>query len=388
MRIHFRALQLLHFCVGLSAFGLVACHPQPTQPESAAAPQVQGEKVTFPKDSPQVASLVIEPVEQCNGSTLKLNGRLIWDDDVTVRVFTPFAGRVSKVLVEVGQSVAQGDSLVRIASPDYGQAQADARKAASDYLLAERSHNRVKELVDHGAAAQKDLHSAEADLERARSEKERTAARMIAYGGNANTIGDVYQLQSPLSGVVVDKTINPGQELRPDQMLANTPQLCSPLFVITDPSRLWVQVDATEQDAARLKRGQPLLLRCRAYPDQVFTGKVEVISDFLDPSTRTIKVRGSVDNSKRQLKGEMFVSVELPATQQTGFDISSRAIFLKGEKHYVFLEESPGEYERREIRIGSEHEGKTLVLDGVQLGQRVVTSGCLLLEQMRQANGG
>jgi cobalt-zinc-cadmium efflux system membrane fusion protein len=335
-----------------------------------------------------VASLVVEPVEACKGSAFGLNGRLVWDDGVTVRVFSPFSGRVSKVLAEVGQTVAQGESLVRIASPDYGQAQAEARKAATDFVLAERSLNRVKELAEHGAAPQKDVQSAEADFERAKSEKERAAARLALYGGSAGTIGDVFQLQTPLPGVVVEKSINPGQEVRADAMLAGDAKIFSPLFVITDPARLWVQLDAREQDAPRLKAGQPIVLRSRAFPDQVFSGRIEIISDFLDPSTRTIKVRGTVDNSRRLLRGEMFVSVELPADQQAGCDVSPKAVFLKGEKYFVFLEKGPGQYERTEIKVGADHGGRIQVLEGIQSGQRVVTSGSLLLEQLMHASGG
>ena len=366
---------------------LVGCHSPEIKPEAARAPQVQGERVVFPKDCPQISALVVEPVELCKGSATRLNGRLVWDDDVTVRVFTPFAGRVTKILTEVGRTVAQGEPLAMIASSDYGQAQSEARKAASDFVLAERSYNRVKELYDHGAAPLKELQSAEADFERAQSEKQRTVARLALYGGNANAIGDVFQLQSPLQGVVVEKIINPGQEVRPDQMLANAPHLFSPLFVITDPSRLWIQLDATEQDSQRLKAGQPILIRSRAHPDEVFNGQIDVISDFLDPATRTIKVRGRVDNSKRLLNGEMFVSVELPASEQNGFDVSPKAVFLKGEQHYLFLEEAPGQYARRRIKVGPEHEGKILVLDGIAPGQRVVADGCLLLDQLI-ANGG
>ena len=378
------ALWLNFFAAAL----LVGCKSRESAIENALPAQVQGEKVMFPKDSLQMSSLVIEPVEVCKGSAMRLNGRLLWDDDVTVKVFTPFGGHVTKILTEVGQTVSQGQPLVAIASPDYGQAQADARKAASDFILAERSLSRVQELFAHGAAAQKDVQFAQADFERAQSEKQRTTARMALYGGNATTIGDVYQLLSPLQGVVVDKTINPGQEVRADQMLANAPQLFSPLFVITDPSRLWVQLDATEQDAPLLKPGQPIIIHSRGQPRETFRGKIEVISDFLDPSTRTVKVRGSVDNSKRLLRGEMFVSVELPAGQQGGFDISPKAVFLKGEKHYVFLEEARGLYARREIKIGSEHDGRILVIEGIEPGQRVVAEGCLLLDRMIQANGG
>jgi cobalt-zinc-cadmium efflux system membrane fusion protein len=349
---------------------------------------VQGNKVVFPQDSPQVASLVVEPVAPCKGSAIRLNGRLLWDDDVTVRVFTPFGGRITKILAEVGQTVTPGEPLAQIASPDYGQAQAEARKAATDFILAERTLNRVKELFEHGAAPQKDFQSAEAEFDRAQSEKQRTAARLALYGGNANAIGDVFALQSPLRGVVVEKNINPGQEVRSDQMLANAPQLFSPLFVLTDPSRLWIQLDATEQDAPRLKRGQEIVIRCRAYPDQVFKGRIEVINDSLDPSTRTVKVRGTVDNSQRLLKGEMFVTVELPVTQQVGFDVSPQAVFLKGTEQFVFLEERPGTYARRKIKIGSEHEGKIQIIDGIQPGERVVTNGTLLLEQVLQSGEG
>jgi len=367
---------------------LSACRSHESETQITPPPQVHGEKVVFPQDSPQMAGLVVEPVEVCKGSSIRLNGRLVWDDDVTVRVFTPFGGRVSKILAEVGQTVRPGEPLVMIASPEYSQTQAEARKASTDLLLAERSLARIQELFQHGAAPQKDVQSAEADFARAQSEKERAASRLAFLGGNADKIGDVYQLPSPLGGVIVEKSINPGQEVRADQMLANAAPLFSPLFVVTDPARLWIQLDATEQDAPRLKRGQPLVIRSRAHPDHLFEGKIEVIADYLDPSTRTIKVRGTVDNSKRLLRGEMFVTVDLPATEQNGLDVSPRAVFLKGEKHYVFLEEGRGQYSRREIKIGREHEGRILVIDGIQAGQRVVTNGCLLLDQLLQANSG
>ncbi|MBI3414817.1 MAG: efflux RND transporter periplasmic adaptor subunit [Verrucomicrobia bacterium] len=358
--------------------------------EKAAAPlgsTVQGEKISIPSDSPQLASLTVTPAETCNASKLLLNGRLVWDDNVTVRVFTPFGGRVAKILVESGQLVEKGAPLVAIASPDYGQAQADARKAVSDFALAERTLARVKELFDHGAAPQKDLQSAEADFARAQSEKQRTQARLVMYGGTDSASEDLYQLKSPLTGVVVEKNINPGQEVRADQMLANAPQLCAPLFVLTDPERLWIQLDANEADLPYLRHGLPFTLRARAYPDQEFHGKIEVVSDSLDPATRTIKVRGSVDNAARQLKAEMFVSVEIAGEAKPGLDVPAKAVFLKGEKHYLFVEQARGQFQRREIQTGPEHDGKILVRDGLQPGQRVVADGAMLLEQLYVSEG-
>ena len=372
----------------LAALLTAGCHEAKKAGDESPAPKVAGEKIILPDNSPHIAALATEAAEASHVPVVRLTGRMVWDDDVTVRVFSPFAGRVTGIAVQSGQAVQPGDTLALIASPDYGQAQADTRKAASDFLQAERSLNRVKELYEHGAAPLKDFQSAQADYERAQSEKQRSEERMKMYGGGLKTTDQSYALRSPLGGFVVEKNITPGQEVRPDQMLANAPQFFSPLFVVTDPSRLWVLLDATEQDLPNLKPGQPIVIRARAYPGQEFKGKIDVISDALDPATRTVRVRGSTENVSRLLKGEMLVTVDLASLQPVGISIPSKAVFLKGEKHYVFLQEAPGQFTRRQIKIGPERDGKIPVLEGIQPGERVVCENSLLLEQMMNSAGG
>jgi cobalt-zinc-cadmium efflux system membrane fusion protein len=361
---------------------LTGCHDAQATPEAAPEVKVEGDRIHIPDGNRQRTSIATEAVEPCQKSSLHFNGRLTWNEESTVRIFTPFGGRVIQILAEAGQTIEKGQTLALISSPDYGQAQADARKAVTDFLLAERTLNRVRELHDHGAAPLKDLQAAEADFSRTQSEKERTTSRLLAYGGKTNSLDQIYELKSPLRGVIVEKNINPGQEVRPDQMLANAQQFFAPLFVVTDPAKLWVQVDATEQDLPHLRKGQPLLVHSRAYPETAFAGSIEAISDFLDPVTRTIKLRGAVANADRILKAEMFVTVDVPSNHQQGLDVSARAVYLDGDKHYVILEEKPGDYIRREVKSGAEHEGKVLILGGIEAGQRVVTDGSLLLKQM------
>jgi cobalt-zinc-cadmium efflux system membrane fusion protein len=375
-------------CFGGLALLAIGCHRAVGPAQESSSVHTEGNKVVLPDQ--QTNSVTVEPVQICNSSVTHLNGRLIWDEDATVRIFTSFAGRVTKIVAEVGQKVHKGDPLAEIASPEFGQAQADARKAASDFALAERNLSRLKELFSHGAAAEKDLQAAEADYERAHSEKQRTTARLALYGGIRDSIDQVYVLTSPLEGVVVERNLNPGQEVRADAQLANASQFFAPQFVVTDPRRLWVQLDATEQDLPQLKEAQPIVIHSRAYPDQPFNGRLDSIADFFDKETRTIKVRGSVQNPQRLLKAEMFVSVDLAASpsEAAGVDVSSKAVYSKGDKRYIFLEESPGRYERREVKVGPEHDGKVLLLDGVGPGQRVVIEGCLLLDQVLQASTG
>ena len=360
----------------------VGCGPRkPT--ERSPEPMATADKVNIATNSPQLEALTVERVGAGQPAFVPLTGRLVWDEGATVRVFTPFAGIIRKLLVEVNQRVARGMPLAEIQSAEFGQAQAEARKAASDFRRAERALTRVRDLVEHGAAPHKDLESAEADYAAAQAEKERAEMRLAIYGaiGIPAATNQGFLLPSPLDGVLVEKNVTPGQEVRPDQILANAPQFTAPLFVVTDPSRLWIQIDATEVDLPHLKPGREFTFASRAFPEQNFTGRVDIVSEFIDSATRAIKVRGSVDNTRRLLKAEMFVSVNLPGEENSGASVPLKAVFLKGEKHYVFVEDQPGQFTRQEVKLGPEQDGHVLVLAGVQAGQRVVTDGCLLLQQ-------
>ena len=123
----------------------------------------------------------------------------------------------------------------------------------------------------------KDLEAGEADFARAQSEKARTAGRLSLYGGGTDTIDQVCPLKSPLDGVVVERNINPGQEVRPDQMLANAPQFFSPLFVVTDPTRMWVLLDVSDKDLPHVRREDRIRIHVQAFPDRVFDGSLQPV---------------------------------------------------------------------------------------------------------------
>jgi len=348
-------------------------------------PRLENGRIVFPKDSAQLGSFATEPVRESAPQQLRLSGRLVWDENRTVRLFPPFAGRVTHILVKAGDRVKPGQTLAVLASPDFGQAQADARRAQSDFALAEKNLNRLRELYAAGVSSRKDLITAEADYARAEAELARASGKVRLYGGGGESVDQNFALTSPIQGVVVERNINPGQELRPDLQLANSPAM----FVITDPSRLWVQLDATESQLASLKRGQTVRLRSSAWPDESFEANLETISDFIDPASRTIKVRGAVVNRDKKLKGEMFVTGELPDVPRAGLQLPERALVLSGGSYYVFVEESPGRFAWSEVKIEGVRDGLAGVVSGVNLGQKVVVEGTLLLHRLyRQLAGG
>lgn len=352
------------------------------------APTVKDADVIFPAGSPQLDSIAVETAVPRTVAVRHLSGRLYWDDEVTVRVFTPVGGRVDTVLKDLGQTVSAGDALAKIDSPDFGQALAATRTAIANLAAADKENTRTKELYAHGAAAQKDVEATEAAYLAALAERDRSEAVLANYGGSDRSTNELYLLRSPLAGTVVDKNINPGQELRPDMMLGNVPQTYNPLFTVSDPTRLWLQVDVPEGGLASLENGQSLTVFSPAFPGKSFTGTVDKIGDSLDPSTRTVVVRGVVANPNRLLKAEMYVTVDvaepLDKTGAAGVEIPASAVFLVDNDSYLFIEIQPGHFHRQLVKTGTEADGKIPIFEGVAAGQKVVTEGALLLQAIVQ----
>jgi membrane fusion protein, heavy metal efflux system len=394
----------------LASLGLAACHSENKAAAETTQIKIEGDKVSLPPGAPQNATFVVEDAKSIEKTILHFTGRLIWDEKTTVPVFSSVAGRVNKIEVNLQQYVTKGDTLATMESPDFGQAQADASKAEADMKFSERTLNRVRDLYEHGAAPQKDVEAAQDDFENKKAELQRSIARLKLYGvGIETTVDGMFPLKAPLSGLVVEKRINPGQEVRPDQILANDPNVIKPLFVISDPKRLSVVLDVTELDISGLKPGQTLQVHTRAYPERTFEGKLEVIGDSLDPLTRTVNVRGYVDNTTGLLKAEMYVGVDVdvdriaeeiapesatgnaaksgdPTPPHAGppVEIPVKAVFTKDNQHFVFVEKSPGQYERQSVELGKEHAGRVSVTNGLAPGARVVTEGSLQLQAMTE----
>lgn len=364
------------FAVALATTLLAGCGKTAVEAPSPD-PTVSDNHISFPENGSKLTGIHSTPVEMQPVPLNRLNGRLTWNEDRTVRVYTPFTGRVERILVQAGQTVTRGQALAVIASPDFGQAQADARRAESDHALAEKNLQRMRELEQNGVAPRKDLQTAEADAARTRAEFERARKRLAMYGSSSAGVDQTYTLTSPIAGTVVERNINPGQELRPDQTNA-------PLFVVTDPTTLWAQFDASERDLALLRPGKTIAVRSPAWRDEEFSARVEVMSDFLDPVTRAIKIRAQLDNKARKLKGEMFVTADIDADGAKELLVPAKAVYFQNEKNYLFIDEGNGRYLRREVKTGDVRRNLVEILAGLNEGEKVVTEGSLMLQQVMQ----
>lgn len=356
---------------------LLGCD-KPVEPAPLPEPKIEGNSIIFAPDAAELKSVNSVVVRMQPIPPTGLNGRVVWNEDRTVRIFTPFGGRVERILVQPGEPVAKGAPLAVIASPEFGQAQAEAGRAESEFALAEKSLARVRELEQNGVVARKELQSAEADQARARGELTRARSRIALYGSSPGRIDHNYTLTSPIAGVVVERNINFGQEVRPDQSGPSVP----PLFVITDPTSLWIQLDATEKDLPLLKPGKRVDVRSAVYPDRSFPATVESVADFLDQSTHTIKARARADNRERLLKSDMFVRATVDFDGATELLLPTKGLYFQNDKHYVFVDEGNGRFTRRVVQVGDVRGSQSEILNGLGDGEKVVIDGALMLQQV------
>ena len=361
----------------LALAALVACKEAPPPPAAEAQPILQGKQLRYPAGHSQLGLLKTTPVKPATAVPVELPAHLVWNEEKTQRLYAPLAGRVTGIHADLGQSVAAGTPLLSLHSPDLGAAQADAAKARVDQHLADKALRRQRELFDAGIIARKEFEQSEADAARAGAEAERANARTRLYGGG-ELVNQQLVLKSGIRGVVVERNVNPGQELRPDLSGPGVPAL----FVVSDPSRLWVQIDAREADIAALRPGASFELDIPTLPGHTFKGRVTAASDFIDPNTRTIKIRGEVDNGERLLKAEMLGTAHIARKMGEGFIVPAGAVFLRGAQHWVFVEAGPGTFEPREVELGHEGAQESLVTAGLAASDVVVSQNGLLLARV------
>ena len=363
----------------LLAFAMCGCNSK-AEPQQPGQPVAEGNHIVFPRESKQLAALMSVAAEPEAGQTIVVPGRIAWDETRTSRVFSSVAGRVVALKVHPGDAVRLGQPLALISSPDFGQAQAEVRKAQADFALSGKNHARARELFDVGVIALKELQAADADLERARAERDRTLAREKLFGASRE-VNQLYHLAAPIRGMVVESNVNPGQEVRPDQAQPGTPAL----FAISDPTRLWVLIDVPETLAEVFRPGMRVRVRTPTWPDVTFEAQIDNVAAFIDPSTHAVQVRASIDNRDRRLRAEMYVTAETTIIKSGALRIPAAAALLVGDRYYAFVDESDGHYLRRSLQVEEVGFGTLRVTKGLNPGEKVVSEGALLLQQVLSA---
>jgi len=363
------------------ALTAVACHRDAEQEPARPTPPANEVWITE-RQMTEAGIATTEVSERALGKALTTTGRVTFSDLRVAHVFSPVTGRVTNLFAGLGQSVKRGDPLGVIESPDVGSAVSDLAKGEADLAAAQRDYERQRELYQAHAAAQRDFEAAEATYRKAKAERDRAAekARLFSPSGRSRS-AQQYLLRSPIDGQVVARAVSPGMEVQ-GQYSGGT---STELFTVGNLDTVWMIADVFEIDLSRVQIGAPVTISVVAFPDRQFTGTVDWISGALDPTTRTAKVRCTINNRSHALRPEMFATVAITTDTKQELAIPRSAVVRLGDSMFAYVDHgnsSDGQrrFERRVIAVDETEAGNYVpVLRGLAPGEKVVSSGAIIL---------
>lgn len=359
----------------------------PSAPEVVAAKSVRSGPIILPADSPKLQQLRVEYVGEQNVAVDEVvaPGKIDVNPNRVSRVTIPVTGKVTDVLVRIGDAVREGQPVLLLESSEVDAAMSAALQAGAALtqtravlIKAQADYDRAKDLFVSQAAPKKDVLTAEAALaqakaalEQAEASKNQANARLDLLGIKRNAFRQRIEIRAPISGKVLEMNIVPG-EYRNDTS--------NPVMTIADLSSLWVVSEVPENTIRMIAKGERLEVELAAYPDEKFQARVTRIGDTVDPTTRTVKVYAGIANSGGKLRPEMFGRIRHVDATRPMPVIPSSAVIQAEKQPIVYREISRGSFEAVPVTLGNRTGNSIGVVDGLQPHDRIVVDGGMLLK--------
>ncbi len=322
----------------------------------------------------QIYTVVPAPLER----VLRLSGAVAYNGYTTTPVITQVGGPVSRIVATPGEHVTAGQPLLYVTSPDYSLTRSTYIKARDAFQLSDRFYKRAQDLFAHQAIAQADLEQAESTRTQAEADLQSSeqAIRVLGIPNPESVLtappAAELPLLAPLAGEVVERLCSPGELLQ-----AGGTQC----FTLSDMNSVWVLVNVYQNDIAYVHVGEDVTIDNETYPG-VVRGKIQYVSPALDPTTRTLQARIEASNPGERLKRDMYVTAEVHAGVIPNALFVPDASVLRDTENmpYVYIQTGASQFARRMVTLGESQSGKTLILTGLQAGDKVVGDGSLFLQ--------
>lgn len=365
----------------------------PSEHEGAERPDEPPGRVTFTAaalSEAGIATWSVKPVDLEH--LLVLTGSVGYDENRLLQVASNVRGRVTSLPVDLGAWVRAGDALVVLESVELGRAREEFLRETSTLRVAQRAYERARTLVAGQAISTGEFQVREGEYLSRRAaaqaaertlhllgEDDREIQRLKAAAESDGDpqVGDAPRLtlRAPFDGRVVERKVTPGALV----------EALQPLATLANLAQVWVFLQAYEKDLALLHVGLPVTLRTEAYPQAVFKGRIDVLGSSLDPATRVVRLRATVANPGETLKPGMFVKAHVdvprPAAEAHALLVVPQSALQQLEgRTTVFVQVSPGVFERHFVEVGHSFEGFTEILAGVKAGDVVVAEGSFVVK--------
>ena len=351
---------------------------------AAAAPKAVADPMLVSIKPDMAKNFAVTALQPVDVATIQeISGRIDANERLVARIGAAVTGRVTEVLVEVGDRVRSGQTLARIASPELTNAQLAYLRASSAASLANRGVERARQLIQADVIGTAELQRRESEVAIALAEQRAAADQLRLLGMPSDALEKLREqgslaaganVSATLSGVVIERKVSQGQVAQPGE----------PLFTVADLSNVWVIGALPEQAARTVALGQRVDVTVPALGEQKLSGKVVFISDTISPDTRAVTIRTQVDNPNRSLKPQMLATLSIKGAPSKQLTVPTDAVVRENDKDHVFVKTGDNRYRLTPVELGAATDGIRPILKGPASGTSVVTSGAFHLNNERK----
>ncbi|MCV9927805.1 efflux RND transporter periplasmic adaptor subunit [Flavobacterium sp. LS1R49] len=300
---------------------------------------------------------------------LSFYGKIVADNNKLIDVYPLVGGNVVKVNVELGDYVHKGQVLAIIRSTDIADIEKQMVDAKSDLLVAKNGLKVSQELFEGKLNAERDVLQAKSEVGKAQSQLNRVQEIYKIYNIKA---GSIYQVTAPISGFIIQKSINQDMLLRNDRS--------ENIFDIAEISEVWAIANINEIDINKVKLGIDADVTTLSYPDKIFKGKVDKIFNIIDPETKAMKARVKLQNANYLLKPDMNASIKLSYDEDKSMiAVPSKAIIFDKSKNYVMIFKDRNNIETRLVDVYRQVGDTTYISSGLKENEKVITNNQLFI---------
>jgi len=309
-----------------------------------------------------------KPVFSSQNKELILSGKVECNPDKVVYYTPLISGVIERTYFSLGDKVRKGQPLLDVRSSDINAFQSDLISFEAEVKIAQRELQSVQALFDGNLMSERELIEATAKLKQAQAVYEKAQNDMSLYLDKGQ---GVFAIKSPMSGYIINKKATVGTPFSPDG---------DPIFTVADLSNVWVVANVYAGDLQFVKEGMPVEITTLAYPNEVFSCKIDALSQVFDSEERVLKARIAMSNEALKFKPEMFVVVRLKnKTDQNCLSIPSDAVIFDDNQYFVVVETSSDKFEIKAVQLQGHYQNTTYIRSGLDENDKVVIVNQLLI---------
>ena len=350
----------------------ISCHSN-TAPVSSANYILRGDTIIIPENSNLKGKIKTMPVSSAlYKHKLSASGVVKAIPNNYAQIASPFAGRIIKSFIRLGQQVSVNAPIFEISSPSFFEAGKAYYQSKQEMQLAEKNLRRQQDLLKNGVGIQKDMEEAEVTFEVSKRTYENSIASLNVYHVNPDelVLGQPLIVRSPIAGEVISDNIVIGQYLRED---------AGPVSIVAELGKVWVVGQVKEKDISNIHESDGVDIAVAGIPDLTIPGVVYHISEMLDETTRSVEVFIECENKGHNLKPGMYATVQFSEKADNSILIPAGAVLQMEESSFVFVKTNGNRYLKRLIETAGTDNDRIILKSGLKTDEQIVTDGAFYL---------